>query len=124
MRICTLAETPLRENEEQVLCEQPMSHGSVAFHKALYENAAILSHSSILFQTQGNIKWDILSLKGDHSVSTLFFVSETFVDISIVLVCEIMENTSMGFKYVYLLISISKYVFISSSPFYNMNYVF
>lgn len=57
-----MAETHLRENEEYVLHEQPMSRGSVAFHRALYENATIPSHISTLFQTQGNTKWDILSL--------------------------------------------------------------
>lgn len=45
------------------------------------------------------------------------------MDINVVLLCDIIEKIFIGFKCVYLIIPLSKYVFISFSLFYIMNYV-
>lgn len=52
--------------------------------------------------------------KGGHLTSTLFFTSGISSDIN-VLVCEVIDKTLVGFKYVYLMVPLSKYIFISSS---------
>lgn len=62
-------------------------------------------------------------LKGNHSISTLFLTSGTSMDINVVLLCDIIEKIFIGFKCVYLIIPLSKSVFISFSLFYIMNYV-
>lgn len=66
-------------------------------------------------------------LQDDHLISTFFFTSGTSVEINVVLMYEIIEKISMGFKYFYLMIPLSNYVFISPSLFFFfffiMNYV-
>lgn len=57
-------------------------------------------------------------LEDDHSISTFFFTSGTSVEINVVLMYEIIEKISMGFKYFYLMIPLSNYVFISPSLFF------